>query len=123
MKTLPSVIYVVDSKQEQIAIKEANKLHIPVVAIVDTNCDPDGIDYIIPGNDDAIRAIRLITSRIADACIEGRRKYEESVQADTDKTSEDENAKGKEDSVTTEVEVVTEVVNEPAPSSESSDNA
>ncbi len=85
MENWPQAIYVVDAKQELIAIKEANKLNIPVVSIVDTNCDPDGIDYIIPGNDDAIRAIRLITSRIADAALEGKARYEEALQAATDK--------------------------------------
>lgn len=88
MGSLPSVVYVVDSKQEHIAVKEAQKLGIPVVAIVDTNCDPDGIDYIIPGNDDAIRAIRLITSRIADAVLEGLERYNEAQQAATDKEEE-----------------------------------
>ncbi len=85
MQALPQAVFVVDSKQEQIAVKEANKLGIPVVAIVDTNCDPDGIDYIIPGNDDAIRAIRLISSRLADASLEGRERYLEQQQAETDK--------------------------------------
>ncbi len=85
MENIPQAVFVVDAKQELIAVKEANKLGIPVVAIVDTNCDPDGIDYIIPGNDDAIRAIRLITSRIADAVLEGKAKYEETLQAETDK--------------------------------------
>jgi len=85
MKSLPAAVFVVDSKQEQIAVKEANNLRIPVVAIVDTNCDPDGIDYLIPGNDDAIRAIRLITARMADAVMEGRARYVETQQAATDK--------------------------------------
>ena len=71
MNTLPGFIYVADTRGERIAILEANRLEIPVVAIVDTNCDPDGIDYPIPGNDDAIRSVRLITSKIADAVIEG----------------------------------------------------
>ena len=66
-------------------MREARRLGIPIVAIVDSNCDPDEIDYIIPGNDDAIRAIRLITSRIADACIEGRKRLEERLQAEADK--------------------------------------
>jgi len=69
---LPSAVYIVDPRKERIAVAEAQKLVIPIIAIVDTNCDPSGIDYPIPGNDDAIRAIRLITSRIADAVIEGR---------------------------------------------------
>jgi len=90
MDGLPSALYVVDSRYEQIAIKEANKLGIPVVAIVDTNCDPDGIDYIIPGNDDAIRAIRLLTSLIANAVLKGKELYEEAVQAETDKEVEEE---------------------------------
>jgi len=69
---LPSALYVIDPRKERIAVAEAQRLAIPIIAIVDTNCDPTGIDYPIPGNDDAIRAIRLITSRIADAVIEGR---------------------------------------------------
>ncbi len=88
MNGLPSVVYVVDARYEQIAIKEANKLGIPVVAIVDTNCEPDGIDYIIPGNDDAIRAIRLLTSLMANACLKGREIYEAARQAETDKEAE-----------------------------------
>ncbi|MDA8422438.1 MAG: 30S ribosomal protein S2 [Nitrospiraceae bacterium] len=68
----PSMLFVIDPRKEQIAVQEANKLNIPVVAVVDTNCDPDNIDHIIPGNDDAIRAIRLMASKIADAMIEGR---------------------------------------------------
>jgi small subunit ribosomal protein S2 len=71
MKSLPSAVYVVDTRKERNAVLEARKLRIPLVAIVDTNCDPDEIDYSIPGNDDAIRAVRLVTSRIADACLEG----------------------------------------------------
>lgn len=76
MQQLPGGMFVVDLKREEIAVREANKLHIPVVAIVDTNCDPDLADYVIPGNDDAIRAIRLITAYIADAVLEGRQEYE-----------------------------------------------
>ncbi|ACX51726.1 MULTISPECIES: 30S ribosomal protein S2 [Ammonifex] len=72
MHSLPSALFVVDPRKEKIAVAEARKKGIPIVAIVDTNCDPDEIDYVIPGNDDAIRAIRLITSKIADAVIEGR---------------------------------------------------
>lgn len=72
MTFLPSLVFVVDPKKEKIGVSEAKKLGIPVVAIVDTNCDPDVIDYVIPGNDDAIRSIKLITSLIADAVIEGR---------------------------------------------------
>ncbi len=72
MERLPSAVYIIDPRKERIAVAEAQKLAIPIIAIVDTNCDPTGIDYPVPGNDDAIRAIRLITSRIADAVIEGR---------------------------------------------------
>jgi len=85
MKKIPGAVFVVDPKNEAIAVREAIKLNIPVVSIVDTNCDPDPINYPIPGNDDAIRAIRLITSKIADACIEGHSKYEEKQQAESDK--------------------------------------
>jgi small subunit ribosomal protein S2 len=72
MKGLPSAVFIVDPKKEHIAVQEARILRIPIVAIVDTNCDPDEVDYVIPGNDDAIRAIKLITSKIADAVLEGR---------------------------------------------------
>lgn len=72
MKGFPGAIFIVDPKKEKIAVAEARNLGIPIVAVVDTNCDPDEIDYIIPGNDDAIRTIRLISSRMADAVIEGR---------------------------------------------------
>lgn len=80
MERMPSVIYVVDTVREELAVKEAKKLGIPVVAIADTNCDPDLIDYPIPGNDDAIKAIKLITSKIADAVIEGKTLREKEVQ-------------------------------------------
>jgi small subunit ribosomal protein S2 len=85
MTKLPGAIFIVDPKNETIAVREGRRLGIPIVAIVDTNCDPEDIDYIIPGNDDAIRSIRLITSRIADACIAGAERYEEKRQADVDK--------------------------------------
>lgn len=85
MERLPGALYIVDPKNENIAVREARRLGIPIVAIVDSNCNPDEIDYIIPGNDDAIRAIRLITSRVADACIEGRERMEERLQAEADK--------------------------------------
>ena len=71
MEALPGAVFIIDCKKEKIAISEAKKLGIPTVAIVDTNCDPDDIDYVIPGNDDAIRTIRLVASRLADAAIEG----------------------------------------------------
>lgn len=83
MKELPGALFVVDTRKERIAVLEARKLGIPIVGIVDTNCDPDEIDYVIPGNDDAIRAVRLITSKIADAVLEakqGEQQQEESQQ-------------------------------------------
>jgi len=85
IKRVPGGVFVVDPKRESIAVKEARKLRIPIVAIVDTNCDPDDIDYVIPGNDDAIRAIKLFASKIADAVVDGKKRFEENIQADTDK--------------------------------------
>ncbi len=76
MQRLPDMLYIVDVRREATAVKEANRLGIPIVAMVDTNCDPTPIDYVIPANDDAIRAIKLITSKIADAVIEGQRMRE-----------------------------------------------
>lgn len=76
MEKLPDIIFIVDSKKEEIAIREARSLNIPIVAIVDTNCDPDEVDYVIPGNDDAIRAIKLIASKLADAVIEANQGAE-----------------------------------------------
>ena len=90
MNRLPGAIFIVDPKNEAIAVREGRRLGIPIVAIVDTNCNPDEIDYIIPGNDDAIRAIRLISSRIADACIEGQERLAEKQRAEADKTDEPE---------------------------------
>jgi small subunit ribosomal protein S2 len=93
MNRLPAAVYVVDTRQEHIAVAEARKLGIPVVAILDTNCDPDEVDYSIPGNDDAIRAVRLITNRVANACMEGieeRRKHDvpEDAAAEEEETGE-----------------------------------
>ncbi|HUK66534.1 MAG TPA: 30S ribosomal protein S2 [Anaeromyxobacteraceae bacterium] len=97
MSRLPAAIFVVDTKKEHIAVHEANRLGIPVVAVVDTNCDPEGIDFIIPGNDDAIRSIRLFTGKVAEACIEGKARHgawvaehgaEQREQEDRDAASE-----------------------------------
>jgi len=71
MSRLPDAVFIIDVKKEEIAVAEANRLGIPIVAVVDTNCSPEGIDYVIPGNDDALRAVRLFASRIADAIVEG----------------------------------------------------
>lgn len=87
MNRLPGALYVVDPRKERIAVAEARKLNIPIVAIVDTNCDPDEIDYVIPGNDDAIRAVRLLTGRMADAVIEGSHGQDEPEEAE-DKDAE-----------------------------------
>jgi len=90
MDELPGAVFIVDPKKEAIAVNEVKKLGIPLVAIADTNCDPDDIDYIVPGNDDAIRAIRLITSKIADACTEGHNLAEERLRAEADVEKEEE---------------------------------
>ena len=87
MKKLPGAMFIVDPRKEKIAIAEAKKLNIPVVAIVDTNCDPDEVDYVIPGNDDAIRAVKLIASTMANAIIEGRQG--EDALADPETAEED----------------------------------
>ncbi len=80
MKTLPDALLIIDVKREELAVKEANKLGIPIVALVDTNCDPDPIDYVIPGNDDAIRSIKLIASRLAEAIKNGQARYEKELE-------------------------------------------
>jgi small subunit ribosomal protein S2 len=85
MGRLPDIVYVVDPRKEDIAVMEARKVNVPLLAIVDSNCDPTEIDYPMPGNDDAIRAIRLLTSRIADAVVEGKKLAEERLQGQLDK--------------------------------------
>jgi small subunit ribosomal protein S2 len=80
LSRLPGAVFLVDSRKEKIAVAETKKLGIPSIGLVDTNCDPDDVDYVIPGNDDAIRAIRLFAAKIADACIEGKRRKEERLQ-------------------------------------------
>jgi small subunit ribosomal protein S2 len=89
MRKLPDALFVIDPQKEEIAVREANKLHIPVVAVVDTNCDPDVIDHKIPGNDDAIRAIRLFCGAMADAVLEGRAAAEERAKAEGVESSAD----------------------------------
>jgi small subunit ribosomal protein S2 len=81
MKKLPGAVFIIDTEKEHIAIKEAKKLGIPTIAVVDTNCDPAGIDYVIPGNDDAIRSIRLFAKLIADSCLEGAKTFQEKLRA------------------------------------------
>ncbi len=90
MNGMPDMMFVIDVRKEDIAIKEANRLDIPIVAVVDTNCSPEGIDHVIPGNDDALRAIRLFASRIADAIIEGRQVGTEGRSADVEVETGDE---------------------------------
>jgi small subunit ribosomal protein S2 len=92
MRKLPDTLFVIDPKKEEIAVREANKLHIPVVAVVDTNCDPDVVDYRIPGNDDAIRAIRLFCAAMADAVLEGKALLEERAKASDGETPEEQPA-------------------------------
>jgi len=86
LSKLPGCIFVIDPKKEHIAVHEASRLGIPVIGVVDTNCDPEGIDFVIPGNDDAIRSIRLFTGKIADACIEGAARYRASGAADREES-------------------------------------
>ncbi len=81
MKKLPGAIFVIDTEKEHIAVKEAKKLGIPTIAVVDTNCDPTNIDHVIPGNDDAIRSIRLFARLIADSCLEGTKSFQEKLRA------------------------------------------
>ena len=88
MKSQPSAVFIVDPNREHIAVQEAKKLSIPIVSIVDTNCDPDDIDFIIPGNDDAIRAIKLFASKFADAVIEGKKRFEEKLTAESNKEAQ-----------------------------------
>ena len=91
MKKLPAAVYIVDPRKEHIAIAEARTLNIPIIAIIDTNCDPDEVDFPIPGNDDAIRAVKLITGKIADAVIEGRQgeQMEDTQDADDQQEAEE----------------------------------
>ena len=81
MKKLPGAIFIIDTTKEHIAIKEARRLHIPTIAIVDTNCDPTGIDYVIPGNDDAFRSVSLFAKLMSDACLEGTQIFQEKLRA------------------------------------------
>ncbi|MDD6848058.1 MAG: 30S ribosomal protein S2, partial [Oscillospiraceae bacterium] len=90
MPEMPGAMFIVDPRKEKIAVAEAKKLGIPVVAIVDTNCDPDEVDYVIPGNDDAIRAVKLIAGAMADAIIEGREGQMGAAARDAEETDETE---------------------------------
>ena len=92
MKKLPGALFIVDPRKEKIAVAEAKKLNIPIVAIVDTNCDPDDVDYVIPGNDDAIRAVKLIAGTIANAVIEGRQGADEAAKEEAAAAADDADA-------------------------------
>jgi small subunit ribosomal protein S2 len=96
MKELPGAIFVIDPKKERIAIAEARKLSIPIVAVVDTNCDPDEVDYVIPGNDDAIRAIKLLTGKMASATIEGRDVLTKAAEKEAEKAQIEEKVEAEE---------------------------
>lgn len=122
MRTLPGVLFVVDPKKEYIAVREARSLGIPIIGLVDTNCDPDDVDYVIPGNDDAIRAVKLIAGAMADACIEARegeeglaKIKEAEAAAAAAKEPEQENAEAANEAVAEEVaNVAVEEVVKPA---------
>jgi small subunit ribosomal protein S2 len=86
MSSLPGAMFVVDSNSEAIAVREARRMGVPVIAIVDTNCDPSMVDWVVPGNDDALRAIRLFTSKISDAVIEGRQAFDQSQMVEVKAT-------------------------------------
>lgn len=118
MKGMPDLLFIVDQKRELIAIKEANKIHIPVIGLVDTNSDPDGIDYVIPGNDDAIRSIRLIAGKIADAVLEGK-ILKESAGIAEDSKAKTEEVTPEDAGVTETVIIATEVSAEEAKEPES----
>jgi len=122
MERVPKGVFIVDPKREAIAVKEAQKLGIPIVAIVDTNCDPDDIDYVIPGNDDAIRAIKLFASKIADAVEEGKERFRERIQAETDKEEGEESVAGEADEAdipeSVETKKIDETANDIAPNEE-----
>jgi len=118
MRGMPDLLFIIDQKRELIAIKEANKLNIPIIGLVDTNCDPEDINYVIPGNDDAIRAIKLIAGKIADAVIEGKALRESSGVAQEETAEKIEEVKPEDAGVTEEdlkvkAEVLDEVKEEP----------
>src|SRR5256714_9055052 len=105
MTRLPDIVFIIDVRKEEIAVAEANRLGIPIVAVVDTNCSPEGIDYVIPGNDDALRAVRLFASRIADAVLEGQQmaaKGGVAAQAETEEAATGEGVAGLETGETEE---------------------
>ena len=113
MKGLPDMLFIIDVRKEEIAVAEANRLGIPVVAVVDTNCSPEGIDHVIPGNDDALRAIRLFTSRISDAILEGQNFGTEGAANVEESTGETTETAENVEAVATKTPVVTEETSAP----------
>ena len=111
MKRFPSALFVIDPKQEEIAVLEARRLNIPVVAVIDTNCDPDLIDYSIPGNDDAIRSVKLICDIVAKAVTEGRDRFKQ-IHADQEALEAQEEAKLTESQIAPSTEEIVEVIEE-----------
>ncbi|MDP3143517.1 MAG: 30S ribosomal protein S2 [Candidatus Omnitrophota bacterium] len=109
MTYLPGVVFLIDSKKEEITVEEANKLNIPIVGLIDTNCNPDKIDYPIPGNDDAMKSIRLVTTLITDSVIEGRKQYAEGQVKIKAEEEEALLAKGDEKQVLEQIEMLDEV--------------
>jgi small subunit ribosomal protein S2 len=109
MTSLPDAVFIVDPKKEHIAVAEANKLGIPVIAIVDTNCDPEEVDYTIPGNDDAIRSIRLFASKIADAYLEGASALEQQIEIEAKDAEQAEQAAAKEAAASAEEDASAEI--------------
>ncbi|HEX8947792.1 MAG TPA: 30S ribosomal protein S2, partial [Dissulfurispiraceae bacterium] len=92
MPDLPGALFVIDPRKERIAVAEARRLSIPIVAVVDTNCDPDEVDYVVPGNDDAIRAIKLIASKVADAILESKNARAKALEEEAQKAAMEEKA-------------------------------
>jgi len=118
MRSLPDVLFVIDPNKEDIAVNEAQKLGIPVVALTDTNCDPDGVDYVIPGNDDAIRAIKLMTSAISQAILEGKERRGEETEASNDELEAAMTAGSGEDSTQEAAPQKAETTEQAAPAAE-----
>jgi small subunit ribosomal protein S2 len=117
MRRLPNAIFIIDTRKERTAITEARRLEIPVIALADTNCDPDEMDYPIPANDDAIRAVRLLCSKIADAAVEGKRELE-AMQKDAEPTAESEESTSAPVEITTPAVPAAEAPEAPAPTPE-----
>lgn len=123
MTRLPDAIFIIDVKKEEIAVAEANRLGIPIVAVVDTNCSPEGIDYVIPGNDDALRAVRLFASRIADAIVEGNQIASEGGVVQAEAAGGDARQSSEEGTSTTEASAETSEGTKTEPAAQSDNSA